>query len=130
MSARWEPGLAARPLRLWSEKPPRRPRPGRGDGAEGRPVADLPARATFRSAVADRPARAVATALVFSLACVALGAYALRPAGEAPLRRLTGAHASRRRGGRRRRPSRSGSPHDLVELGRAFNASARAGSRD
>ncbi len=113
----WEPGLAKRPLRLWSE--------GRAEGGrdlvgvmgleDGRWLA-------FRSHNFPRPwpiaLRAVATTLAFSLACLALGALALRQLG-APLRRLT--EASRHVGETPPSPIVVEGPNDLVELGRAFN---------
>lgn len=114
---RWEPGLAGRPLRLWSERRP-----------EGRDLVGVMALKdgrwlTFRSRNFPRPwpiaLRAVATTLAFSLVCVALGAYALRQLG-APLRRLT--EASRHVGESPPSPIVVEGPNDLVELGRAFNA--------
>ncbi|WP_454758591.1 ATP-binding protein [Caulobacter segnis] len=114
---RWEPDLAKRPLRLWSES---RPEGGRDlvgvmSLKDGRWL-------TFRSRNFPRPwpiaLRAVATTLVFSLACVALGAYALRQLGE-PLRRLT--EASRHVGESPPSPIVVEGPNDIVELGRAFN---------
>jgi signal transduction histidine kinase len=114
---RWEPDLAKRPLRLWSES---RPEGGRDlvgvmGLKDGRWL-------TFRSRNFPRPwpiaLRAVATTLVFSLACVALGAYALRQLGE-PLRRLT--EASRHVGESPPSPIVVEGPNDIVELGRAFN---------
>jgi len=113
---RWEPGLAERPLRLWSEsRPEGRDLVGVMGLKDGRWL-------TFRSRNFPRPwpiaLRAVATTLVFSLACVALGAYALRQLG-APLRRLT--EASRHVGASPPSPIAIEGPNDLVELGRAFN---------
>lgn len=113
---RWEPGLAERPLRLWSEiRPEGRDLVGVMGLKDGRWL-------TFRSRNFPRPwpiaLRAVATTLVFSLACVALGAYALRQLG-APLRRLT--EASRHVGESPPSPIVIEGPNDLVELGRAFN---------
>jgi signal transduction histidine kinase len=113
---RWEPGLAERPLRLWSEsRPEGRDLVGVMGLKDGRWL-------TFRSRNFPRPwpiaLRAVATTLVFSLACVALGAYALRQLG-APLRRLT--EASRHVGETPPSPIVIEGPNDLVELGRAFN---------
>jgi signal transduction histidine kinase len=113
---RWEPGLAERPLRLWSEsRPEGRDLVGVMGLKDGRWL-------TFRSRNFPRPwpiaLRAVATTLVFSLACVALGAYALRQLG-APLRRLT--EASRHVGEAPPSPIVVQGPNDLVELGRAFN---------
>lgn len=114
---RWEPGLAGHPLRLWSES---RPEGGRDlvgvmGLKDGRWL-------TFRSRNFPRPwpiaLRAVATTLAFSLACVALGAYALRQLGE-PLRRLT--EASRHVGESPPSPIVVEGPNDIVELGRAFN---------
>ena len=114
---RWEPGLAGRPLRLWSESRP-----------EGRDLVGVMALQdgrwlTFRSRNFPRPwpiaLRAVATTLAFSLVCVALGTYALRQLG-APLRRLT--EASRHVGESPPSPIVVEGPNDLVELGRAFNA--------
>ncbi|WP_454714009.1 ATP-binding protein [Caulobacter segnis] len=114
---RWEPDLAKRPLRLWSES---RPEGGRDlvgvmSLKDGRWL-------TFRSRNFPRPwpiaLRAVATTLVFSLACVGLGAYALRQLGE-PLRRLT--EASRHVGESPPSPIVVEGPNDIVELGRAFN---------
>jgi signal transduction histidine kinase len=114
---RWEPALAKQPLRLWSES---RPEGGRDlvgvmGLKDGRWL-------TFRSRNFPRPwpiaLRAVATTLVFSLACVGLGAYALRQLGE-PLRRLT--EASRHVGESPPSPIVVEGPNDIVELGRAFN---------
>lgn len=114
---RWEPALAGHPLRLWSES---RPEGGRDlvgvmGLKDGRWL-------TFRSRNFPRPwpiaLRAVATTLVFSLACVALGAYTLRQLGE-PLRQLT--EASRRVGESSPSPIVVEGPNDIVELGRAFN---------
>ena len=113
----WEPGLAKRPLRLWSED--------KSDGGrdlvgamglkDGRWL-------SFRSRHFPRPwpiaLRAVATTLAFSLVCVALGAYALRQLGE-PLRRL--AEAAGRVGEGPPQPVAIEGPTDLAELGRAFN---------
>ncbi|WP_369058249.1 ATP-binding protein [Caulobacter sp. 73W] len=113
----WEPSLAGRPLRLWTEASPG----GRHDliGAmalkDGRWL-------TFRSSDFPRSwpiaLRAVATTLVFSLACVALGAWALRQMG-APLRRL--AQAARRVGQGPAVVVTPEGPPELADLGRAFN---------
>lgn len=114
---RWEPALANHALRLWSESRPEGGRDLVGVMAlkDGRWL-------TFRSRNFPRPwpiaLRAVATTLVFSLACVALGAYALRQLGE-PLRRLT--EASRHVGESPPSPIVVEGPNDIVELGRAFN---------
>ena len=114
---RWEPDLAKRPLRLWSESRPEGGRDLVGVMAlkDGRWL-------TFRSRNFPRPwpiaLRAVATTLVFSLVCVGLGAYALRQLGE-PLRRLT--EASRHVGESPPSPIQVDGPNDIVELGRAFN---------
>lgn len=113
---RWEPGLAKHPLRLWSESRPE------GRDLVGVMGLDDGRWLTFRSRNFPRPwpiaLRAVATTLVFSLACVALGAYALRQLGE-PLRRLT--EASRHVGESPPSPIQVEGPNDIVELGRAFN---------
>lgn len=114
---RWEPALAERPLRLWSES---RPQGGRDlVGAMGLEDGRW---LIFRSHNFPRPwpiaLRAVATTLAFSLATLALGALALRQLGE-PLRRLT--EASRRVGETPPSPIAVEGPSDLVELGRAFN---------
>lgn len=113
----WEPALAARPLRLWSES-----RPEGGRDLVGVMGLEDGRWLTFRSRNFPRPwpiaLRAVATTLVFSLACVALGAYALRQLGE-PLRRLT--EASRHVGESPPSPILVEGPNDIVELGRAFN---------
>ena len=113
----WEPGLARRPLRLWSED--------QSDGGRDL-VGAMGLRdgrwLSFRSRHFPRPwpiaLRAVATTLAFSLACVALGAYALRQLGE-PLRRL--AEAAGRVGEGPPQPVAVEGPPDLAELGRAFN---------
>lgn len=114
---RWEPALARRSMKLWSES---RPEGGRDlvgvmELKDGRWL-------TFRSRNFPRPwpiaLRAVATTLVFSLACLGLGAYALRQLGE-PLRRLT--EASRHVGESPPSPIAVEGPNDIVELGRAFN---------
>lgn len=114
---RWEPALGERPLRMWSES---RPEGGRDlvgvmGLKDGRWL-------TFRSRNFPRPwpiaLRAVATTLVFSLACLALGAYALRQLGE-PLRRLT--EASRQVGETPPSPVLVEGPNDIVALGQAFN---------
>ena len=113
----WEPALAKRPLRLWSED--------QSDG--GRDLVGAMGLSdgrwlSFRSRHFPRPwpiaLRAVATTLAFSLACVALGAYALRQLGE-PLRRL--AEAAGRVGEGPPQPVVVEGPTDLAELGRAFN---------
>lgn len=113
----WEPGLAKRPLRLWSED--------QADG--GRDLVGAMGLAdgrwlSFRSRHFPRPwpiaLRAVATTLAFSLVCVALGAYALRQLGE-PLRRL--AEAAGRVGEGPPLPVQVEGPTDLADLGRAFN---------
>jgi len=113
----WEPILANRPLRLWSES-----RPEGGRDLVGVMGLEDGRWLTFRSRNFPRPwpiaLRAVATTLVFSLACVALGAYALRQLGE-PLRRLT--EASRHVGEAPPSPIMVEGPNDIVELGRAFN---------
>jgi two-component system osmolarity sensor histidine kinase EnvZ len=113
----WEPILANRPLRLWSES-----RPEGGRDLVGVMGLEDGRWLTFRSRNFPRPwpiaLRAVATTLVFSLACVALGAYALRQLGE-PLRRLT--QASRHVGESPPSPIVVEGPNDIVELGRAFN---------
>ncbi|WP_395444813.1 ATP-binding protein [Caulobacter sp. UC70_42] len=113
----WEPSLAARSLRLWSES-----RPEGGRDLVGVMGLEDGRWLTFRSRNFPRPwpiaLRAVATTLVFSLACVALGAYALRQLGE-PLRRLT--EASRQVGAAPPSPIVIEGPNDIVELGRAFN---------
>lgn len=113
----WEPSLAGRPMRLWTENSAG----GRHDlvGAmalkDGRWL-------TFRSSDFPRSwpiaLRAVATTLVFSLACVALGAWALRQLG-APLRRL--AQAARRIGKGPAVLVTPEGPPELADLGRAFN---------
>ncbi|NGM49472.1 HAMP domain-containing histidine kinase [Caulobacter sp. 602-2] len=113
----WEPGLAGRPLRLWSEDQSDHGRDlvGVMGLSDGRWL-------SFRSRHFPRPwpiaLRAVATTLAFSLACVALGAYALRQLGE-PLRRL--AEAAGRVGEGPPQPVAVEGPTDLAELGRAFN---------
>lgn len=113
----WEPMLAKRPLRLWSENQP--------DG--GRDLVGVMGLEdgrwlSFRSRHFPRPwpiaLRAVATTLAFSLVCVALGAYALGQLG-APLRRLTA--AARRVGKGPPSPVAVEGPADLADLGRAFN---------
>lgn len=113
----WEPILAERPLRLWSES-----RPEGGRDLVGVMGLEDGRWLNFRSRNFPRPwpiaLRAVATTLVFSLACVALGAYALRQLGE-PLRRLT--EASRHVGAAPPSPVVVEGPNDIVELGRAFN---------
>nr|WP_295109217.1 ATP-binding protein [uncultured Caulobacter sp.] len=114
---RWEPALAGRSLRVWSES-----RPDGGRDLVGVMGLKDGRWLTFRSRNFPRPwpiaLRAVATTLVFSLACVALGAYALRQLG-APLRRLT--EASRHVGESPPSPILVEGPNDIVELGRAFN---------
>lgn len=113
----WEPELAKRVLRLWSES-----RPEGGRDLVGVMGLDDGRWLTFRSRNFPRPwplaLRAVATTLAFSLACLALGAYALRQLGE-PLRRLT--EASRQVGAAPPSPVVVEGPNDIVELGRAFN---------
>lgn len=113
----WEPDLARRALRLWSES-----RPEGGRDLVGVMGLEDGRWLTFRSRNFPRPwpiaLRAVATTLVFSLACLALGAYALRQLGE-PLRRLT--QASRHVGAAQPSPVSVEGPNDIVELGRAFN---------
>jgi len=113
----WEPGLAKRPLRLWSES-----RAEGGRDLVGVMGLDDGRWLAFRSHNFPRPwpiaLRAVATTLAFSLACLALGAWALRQLGQ-PLRRLT--EASRHVGEIQPSPIVVEGPNDLVELGRAFN---------
>ena len=113
----WEPDLAKRSMRLWSET-----RPAGGRDLVGVMGLEDGRWLTFRSRNFPRPwpiaLRAVATTLVFSLICLALGAYALRQLGE-PLRRLT--QASRHVGESPPSPILVEGPNDIVELGRAFN---------
>jgi two-component system osmolarity sensor histidine kinase EnvZ len=113
----WEPSLAGRSLRLWSENQPDGGRDlvGALELEDGRWL-------SFRSRHFPRPwpiaLRAVATTLAFTLVCVALGVFALRQLGQ-PLRRLT--EAARKVGEGPPEPVAVEGPADLAALGSAFN---------
>lgn len=113
----WEPSLAGRPLRLWSEN-----QPDGGRDLVGALRLDDGRWLSFRSRHFPRPwpiaLRAVATTLAFTLVCVALGVFALRQLGE-PLRRLT--EAARHVGEGPPSPVAVEGPADLAALGSAFN---------
>lgn len=113
----WEPSLAQRPMRLWGETGPggRRYLAGAMALEDGRWL-------TFRSKDFPRSwpiaLRAVAMTLAFALACLVLGAVALRQLG-APLRRL--AEAARQFGKGPPVLVKPEGPPELADLSHAFN---------